>query len=235
MKGRVEFHAELHDDGEKQVLGRWFPAGLGAKDVDLLIDLVADHPSTASHLATKLCRRFIADEPPPAAVALVADAFTASGGDIAATVRALLRCAEFRAEDPSTAVRGGKLKRPFHYLASCLRACDADSDAGPALTQYLARMGHAPFQFPTPDGYPEVAGAWRGTLLWRWQLADTLAGNRVAGTRIERELLTTRAGGHEGLAAHLLGRRPDAAEREALRAGDDPLALLLASPAFQRC
>jgi len=47
--------------------------------------------------------------------------------------------------------------------------------------------------------------------------------------------LVVRAGGIESLAAHLLGRTPDAAERVALASSPRPLALLLASPAFQRC
>ena len=70
--GKVEFHPEWHDDGEKHILGRVIPAGLGSRDLDAVIDIVSLHPSTAQHLATKLCRRFIADEPPGAAVDRVA-------------------------------------------------------------------------------------------------------------------------------------------------------------------
>jgi len=57
----------------------------------------------------------------------------------------------------------------------------------------------------------------------------------VTGTQIDVPRLVVRAGGIESLAAHLLGRTPDAAERVALASSPRPLALLLASPAFQRC
>jgi uncharacterized protein (DUF1800 family) len=230
FKGRVEFHPEQHDDGAKVVLGEKLAAGLGKEDIERVLEIVARHPASARHVAHKLCRRFIADDSP--AVEAVASAFTASGGDVAAALAALFRTDEFQAES----ARGTKLKRPFHFLASCLRATDAATDCGPSLTEYLSRMGHAPFQHPTPDGYPEAASAWTGTLLWRWRLAAGLAHGEVAGTRIDREQLERRCGGAAGLFAHLCGRAPSALEAQAVRdAGTDGLALSLASPAFQRC
>jgi uncharacterized protein (DUF1800 family) len=229
-KARVEFHADEHDDGAKCVLGVEIPAGGGERDAELLLATVAAHPSTALHIATKLCRRFIADEPPSAAVESVAAVFRASSGDIASTLRALFATAEF------AAARDTKLKRPFHYAVSILRATGAATDAGPALTSYLARMGQAPFQYPTPDGYPEEAAAWQGALFWRWKLALALAGGHVAGTRIDIQHLNNRVGGPSGLVAHLLGRQPNPRERELFPARGTPnLGLLLASPAFQRC
>ena len=229
-KARVEFHADQHDDGRKCVLGVEIPAAGGERDAETLLAIVAAHPSTARHLATKLCRRFIADEPPDAAVERVAAAFAGSAGDIRSTLRALFATPEFAHS------RGTKLKRPFHYTVSILRASEAATDAGPALTSYLARMGHAPFQYPTPDGYPEQAVAWQGALFWRWKLALALAGGHVEGTRIDAPRLLERVGGQDGLLAHLLGRQPEARERELFLARGAPnLGLLLASPAFQRC
>ena len=229
-KASVEFHADEHDDGRKCVLGVEIPAGGGERDAGILIDIVARHPSTATHVATKLCRRFVADEPPPAVVESVAAAFRSSAGDIKSTLRALFASPEF------DRWRGAKLKRPFHYVISILRATEAATDAGPALTSYLARMGHAPFQYPTPDGYPQEAAAWQGALFWRWKLALALAGGHVEGTRIDAPHLLERVGGNDGLLAHLLGRQPDERERELFLDGGRPkLGLLLASPAFQRC
>ena len=62
FKGRVEFQAREHDDGAKRVLGEEIPAGLGARDLDRVLEIVVSHPSTARHLAWKLCRRFISDD-----------------------------------------------------------------------------------------------------------------------------------------------------------------------------
>ncbi len=237
-KGMVEFIPTAHDDGEKLVLGQRIAAGGGAGDLDRVLAIVCAHPSTARHIATKLCRRFIAEDPPAAAVDAVAGAFTASSGDVRAVMRALFACPSFRAEEPELrALRGAKLKRPFHYLASMLRATDAVTDASRQLLDHLAALGQVPFRFPTPDGYPDTAAAWKDGLLWRWKLAAALAANRIPGTRIDADDLLRRAGGADGLARHLLGRAPDPAERRALDAAGPSraLVLLLSSPAFQRC
>jgi len=225
--GKVEFHPEWHDPGEKQVLGSTIPAGGGESDLDHVLDILCRHPSTARYLAKKLCRRFIADEPPPSAVERVAKAFTDSSGDIRRTLSALFQSAEFRSG------RGGKVKRPFHFVVSTLRATAARSDAGPVLQDYLLRMGHAPFQYPTPDGYPEDAQPWMATLLWRWKFALEFSAQNLKGTRFDPDRLTKAAGGPAGLAAHLLGRQPSPAETAALTASSPPLPILLASPAFQ--
>jgi len=230
-KARVEFEPALHDDGEKRVLGRRIGPGGGPADLEALLDLVAAHHSTARHVATRLCRRFIADVPPARAIDVVAAAFQASAGDISTTLRALFRNAEFR----SPAVRRAKLKRPFHAVASALRSTGARTDGGAPLLELLRSMGQTPFQYPTPEGPPDVAGSWTGTMLWRWRLALALSRGELAGTSVDVAELTAGAGGLDGLAAHLLGRRPDAKERRALSAGSGPLAVLLASPGFQRC
>ena len=229
-KARVEFHADEHDDGRKCVLGVEIPAGGGERDARILLETVARHPATATHLATKLCRRFLADEPPAQAIEAVAAAFRASAGEIKATLRALFASPEFAQS------RGTKLKRPFHYAVSMLRATQAQTDGGPALASYLERMGHAPFQYPTPDGYPQEASAWQGALFWRWKLALALAGGHIEGTRIDSARLLGEVGGPAGLLAHLLGRAPQARERELfLQNGEARLGLLLAAPEFQRC
>ena len=226
--GKVEFHHEWHDDGEKRILGRVLPAGQGARDLDAVIDLIALHPSTARHLATKWCRRFIADDPPAAAVGRVAATFVASRGNIASSLETLFATPEF------AAARRTKLKRPFQFMVSALRATDAQTDGGPALHEMLRRMGHAPYQFPTPDGYADDQASWLGTLLWRWNFAAALAGNRIDGTRVRTDGLRASLGGESGVQAHLLGRLPTPAEREILAGTPDSLALLVASPAFQR-
>ena len=225
--GKVAFRSDFHDDGPKTVLGVSIPAGLGAGDLDRVLDILCAHPATARYIAEKLCRRFIADEPPPAVVETVAQIFTATSGDIRRTLRTLFDAPEFMA------ARGGKVKRPFHFVVSTLRTTAARSDAGPVLQDYLLRMGHAPFQYPTPDGYPEEAQPWMATLLWRWKFALEFAARRLKGTSFDPAKLQKSAGGETQLAAHFLGRQPTSAETAALTASGQPVALLLASPAFQ--
>ncbi len=226
--GEVQFKPWRHDDGEKVVLGEVIPAGEGAKDLDHVLRIVSLHPATAHYLATKLCRRFIADEPPKDAVETVSSRFLETGGDIRETLRALF------ATDAFLNTRGNKFKRPFNFIVSALRATDARTDGDEPIYDYMLRMGHAPFNYPTPDGYPDEAAPWMGTLLWRWNFALALAENRIDNkTRINLGRLAERAGGEEPLMAHLLGRQPTAAEMDAFRESGAGLALGLAAPAFQ--
>jgi len=231
FKGRVEFQAWAHDDGAKRLLGVEIAAGGGARDLDRVLEIVVAHPSTARHVAEKLCRKFIADEPPEAAVAATAAAFARSGGDVPTTLRALFATEEFWRQDG----RGKKFKRPFHFVVSALRATNAETDASKALVDYLVRLGHAPFRYSTPDGYPEAASHWQSSLLWRWNFASALANNGIKGTSVESETLRERLGGDEGLMATVLGRRASELERGAYQESGAGLALLLASPAFQHC
>ena len=229
FKGRVEFHREQHDEGEKTVLGQRIPAGLGAADFDRVLEIVSLHPATARHLSEKLCRHFIADDPPEEAMDTVSKAFLQSRGVIRPTLRALFSTPEFHAS------RRSKIKRPFEFVVSALRATQADTDAGPALFDYLVRMGHAPFQYPTPEGYSDRAVHWMGTLLWRWKFAVALSRNEIRKTTVHLETCVRDFGSEAGLASHILGRRATSEELSSCANAADRLALLLASPEFQRC
>jgi uncharacterized protein (DUF1800 family) len=238
--GKVEFKPQLHDVEAKEVLGHCIPAlpanatkeereRLGQEELDRVLKIVMAHPATAKHISTKLCQRFIADEPPASAVESVAAEFHRTNGDIRATLRVLFATEEFRQQ------RGNKFKRPFNFIVSALRTTGASTDSGLEIIGYLNRMGHAPFSYPTPDGYPEPAGPWMGTLLWRWNFALALSENRVKGTKVDFPTLHASSGGDAGLMAHLLGRKATAEEVEAYNESGAGLALLLAAPAFQRC
>src|SRR5262249_40869655 len=109
-KGKVYFDPLLHDDGEKRVLGQVIPAGLAEQDLERVVDIVCNHPATARHIATKLCRRFISEDPPDSVVVRTAGVFAETGGDIKSTLRALFTSAEFKA------AAGVKFKTPFRYV-----------------------------------------------------------------------------------------------------------------------
>lgn len=229
-KARVEFDPARHDAGPKHALGAALEAGLGEEEVERVLDVVCAHPATARYVARKLCTRFVADIPPDALVERVAASLRDSGGELRPCVRTLLDSEEFRAS------RGAKLKRPLHFVASALRACDARCRPDEALLERLERLGHAPYSWPTPDGYPDNAEHWRAGLLQRWRFADELAHGELAAAPVDAAQLITRAGGREPLARALLGRTPTAHELALVADGDDARALsaLLACPAFQR-
>ena len=225
--GEVTFNKRLHDDGEKWLMGERIPAGLGSGDLDRVLDIVGTHPSTAKHLATKLCRKFIKDSPSSSTIDEVAQVFLSTGGDIAETLRSVFMTTEF------TESADRKFKRPFRYVVSAIRATSAFSDGDRGIYDYLLRMGHAPFNYPTPDGYPEEAGPWMGSLMWRWNFAFDLAENRIKGTRVDLPALVSLAGGNERLVSMILGRTVKAEEMQTFLSSGSGLAAALASPGFQ--
>ena len=72
--GEFLFNKRLHEPGDQIVLGKHYPGGGVDQGRAVLADL-ARHPATAQHIALKLARHFVADEPPPSLVAKLAKTF----------------------------------------------------------------------------------------------------------------------------------------------------------------
>jgi len=181
--GKFYFNARVHDDGEKIVLGHKIPAGGGAKDGLMVLDILAHHPSTAKFIATKLVRHFVSDDPPPSLVDRVAQTFIKSDGDIREVLKAIFFSPEFNSPDAYRA----KVKRPFELAISSLRTLGAETNGGPQMHQWIARMGQPLYGFQTPNGYADVAENWvnTGALLERMNFALALVSNRIPGTRVD--------------------------------------------------
>ena len=231
-RGDSEFHFEprLHDQGAKTVLGTRIPAGGGVEDGTKMIDLLARHPSTAKFIATKLARRFVADEPPASLVNRAADTFRRSDGDIRAVVRTIVDAPEFYSQETYKA----KVKKPLEFVASALRATQAETKVSHQLLRYLGRMGEPLFLAQPPTGYPDVGNSWISPdmLLTRMNFAADLVGNRLDGARVQADALRDTQGFVRLIAPDSLS----AATRTALAETEekDALALLLAAPEFQR-
>jgi uncharacterized protein (DUF1800 family) len=187
--GTFIFRPGVHDNGEKIVLGHKIPAGGGINDGLMVLDILAHHPSTAKFIATKLVRRFVADEPPPALVDRVAQTFLKSDGDI----REVLRTIFFSPEFNSQAAYRAKVKRPFELAVSAVRTIGAETNGGPQFHQWIARMGQPLYGYQTPNGYSDVAENWvnTGALLERMNFALALVSNRIPGTRVDLSRLMT--------------------------------------------
>jgi uncharacterized protein (DUF1800 family) len=240
--GDFVFHADQHDTGPKSVLGVRIPAGQGIGDGEQVIDLLCRHPSTARFIARKLCRRFIADRPPQALVARVAEMFRKTDGDIRQVLSTLLHSEEFLRGT------GQKFKRPFDYTVSALRAVNADT-TGEGVLPYLEKMGQLPYKWAMPDGYPDRTEAWTPGLLARWNFALDLAQGKIKNTQVDPEALVKATGQSEPvevcrvLSRLVLGRALPGPQLQALgelaREGGQVevargwLALLLAAPQFQ--
>lgn len=181
--GKFYFNARMHDEGEKIVLGQKIPAGGGMKDGLMVLDILARHPSTAKFISTKLARSFVQDNPSPALVDRVAAQFTKSDGDIRETLKAIFFSPEFNSPDAYRA----KVKRPFELAISAIRTLGAETNGGPQLHQWIARMGEPLYLYQTPNGYSDTAESWvnTGGLLERLNFGLTLVSNRIPGTRVD--------------------------------------------------
>ncbi|KFN44033.1 DUF1800 domain-containing protein [Arenimonas oryziterrae] len=179
--GGFYFNARLHDAGVKTVLGHRIDAG-GQRDGEAVIDLLASQPATARFLARKLAVKFVSDEPSPALVERVAQAFLHSKGDIRTTLRALFDDPEFF----TTATYRAKIKTPFELVVSSLRTLRADTN-GREIQALLLDLGEPLYGYQAPTGYPDTAADWvnTGALLKRMNFATALAANRIPGTRID--------------------------------------------------
>jgi len=188
--GSFVFAGQLHDNGEKVVLGKKISAG-GMNDGLAVIDILAKHPSTAKFIAKKLAVKFVNDNPSDALVNRVADAFTKSDGDIRATLKALFTSPEFFAPENYRA----KIKTPFELTISAIRALGGETNGGPGINAMLAKMGEQLYGWQPPTGYPDQAEDWvnTGALLERLNFGLALASNRIPGTKVD---LSKIAGGN---------------------------------------
>lgn len=118
--GQFQYRRYAHDDGEKMVLGQRIAAGGGIQDGERVLDILAAQPATAKFIARKLCTRLIADEAPQSAIDRAAKTFTDTNGDLRAVVKTIVTSPEFF----STGAYRAKIKSPFEYAVSSVRALD---------------------------------------------------------------------------------------------------------------
>jgi len=195
--GEFLFRPVTHDRGEKRVLGTVIPAGGGQDDGLAVIDLLVRHPSTARFISTKLVRRFVSDEPPPALVERAARTFRSTGGDIRAVLVTIFSAPEFISAEAQHA----KVKTPLEVVASAARVLGVRLESpeeatqgraavmggGAVLARQVAALGEPLYEAQAPTGHPDVAEAWvsASALLSRMNFALALAHNRLPGARVE--------------------------------------------------
>jgi uncharacterized protein (DUF1800 family) len=225
----------MHYRGEKKVLGQTIPAGGGIEDGERVLDLVSNHPSTARHIAFKLAQRFVSDTPPSNVVDRAAATFQRTKGDLRAVVRTIVTSPEFFAADTYRA----KVKTPFEFVSSTLRATDADVQSAIGVVRSLQGLGMPPYLCQPPTGYEETAETWvsSGALVNRMNFALAVAGGQLRGIQIP------------GLAEGGTERVRDRMVRDALggdvsqatlativkaTSAEQTIALAIGSPEFQR-
>lgn len=216
--GTFVFNPRAHEPGPRTLLGVRYPAG-GLEQGKSALLALARHPATARHLALKLARHFVADDPPPALVEALAAAFLKSNGDLAVVSETLVT--HELAWDPKQA----KMRSPLEFSIALLRATDV-SPKPPRFAGALASMGQPLWAPPGPNGYSDLSPAWASAegITARMDVASLIAGQ--AGRDDPRALADTLFG------PLLSAQTRDAVARAETR--QQGLALLFLSPEFQR-
>jgi uncharacterized protein (DUF1800 family) len=218
--GTFYYRDGIHEPGTRYLLGSsYHDEGLG-QGVAVLRDL-AKSPATARHIATKLARHFIADDPPAAAVDRLSEAFLSTEGYLPSVYRALIESSEPWAEPLA------KFKTPTDYIHSSYRALDLPIADGPKALAPFELMGQRIFSPGSPAGWPDRSVDWDGSssVMKRLEWADQV-GQRV-GSQINASDRVSQALGSVA-SEHT---RTSIARAES---GAQAVTLLLAAPEFMR-
>ena len=217
--GGFLFRERAHEPGMKMLLGRRYPEGGVEEGVAALRDLAA-HPATARHIAAKLARHFIADQPPQDAIQRIAQVFSSSGGDLAKVTAAVIH------EESVWQKPFAKLRTPGDLVISACRVTGFLPPA-PLLANSMRMLDQPAFLAPQPSGWPDDAASWASpeAVLRRAEWCETFA-DRIPDPPEPM-----------ALAASALGEALPEESLQAIRTAPSQrtaLALLLASPEFQK-
>ena len=179
------FRAALHEPGARTLLGRRYPQE-GEQQARAILHDLATAPATARHVATKLARHLVADEPPAALVQRLADSFLRSGGDLPALYRELVAARE--SWQPGAA----KFKTPWDWAISSLRALGRREVAPAQVANLMNQLAQPVWRPGSPAGYDDVAASWAApdALVRRVEVAQRLAAQ--AGDAIDARALGPR-------------------------------------------
>ena len=216
--GEFSFNPRLHEPGAQKVLGKAYDQEGVEQGRAVLADL-AVHPATATHLATKLARHFIADTPPPALVERMAKVFLDTSGDLKEVAKTMITSPESWAQPP------GKLKRPSEWVVGIVRACGITEADPKRFTAGQALLGEPLWRPSSPKGYPDDEASWIDGIGRRLDVANNFA-ERVAGKVDPKDVVE-----------NVLGSCVSADVRDAVGRAESrqqALALLFMSADFQR-
>lgn len=185
--GDFAFAAPLHQPGARTIMGRLYAQQGEAQGRAVLSDL-AQHPATATHIATKLARHFAGDAPPKPLVDRLAATFTKTGGDLPALYRVLIEAPELTAPAPV------KFKSPWDWSISALRAVGIRQVEGQAMAGLQTQLGQPVWRPGSPAGFDDIDASWAGpdALMRRVEAASriaTRAGNAIDVSKLAKAVL----------------------------------------------
>jgi uncharacterized protein (DUF1800 family) len=241
--GGFEYNDKLHDHGQKVVLGHKIKAGGGMSDGLKVLEILAQHRSTAHFISLRLAQRFVSDNPPPSLVNRMAKTFRKSDGDLRKVMATMIYSGEFW----SAAAYRAKVKSPFEMVVSAVRATNADVTSAFLLANEVRRLGEPLYGKLEPTGYSSANAEWVSSagLLDRMNFALALANNRIPGVKTDTAAWEEAAQKDPlAVARALLARDPSEQTRSAIEkslrgAGPGQVpslvaGLALGSPEFQK-
>ena len=238
-EGSFYFNALAHDEEPKTILGVRFDAGR-MEDGRLVVHMLATHAATARFISSKLAQRFVSDSPSDELVGEMTRTFQSSGGDIREVLSVLFRSERFLLEGH----RADKVRTPLELVVGSVRATSATVE-GPGLVRALFDLGMPLYLCQPPTGYDEEASTWltAGSVLTRIRFVGELAAGRIRGvgplvapSDIDQWMASVVPSGRDSMTADEAKALEEAMGDFATGASDGTkrMALVLASPAFQR-
>ncbi len=216
--GEFTFNPRMHEPAAEQVIDKTYP-NAGLEQGRAVLAALARHPATARHVATKLARHFVADDPPLALVDKLSKRFLDTQGNLKEMAKALIAAPESWAASPR------KLKRPSEWMIGMLRAASSDPPDVRPIMQAQNLLGEPLWRPPAPNGFADTDDAWIDGMAQRLDIASQAA--RRFGDQIDPKAVLDLA----------LGPLASAETRQTVnRAESRPqaLALLFMAPEFQR-
>jgi uncharacterized protein (DUF1800 family) len=218
--GEFLFYQRFHEPGPQTVLGKAYRDTGFEQGKEVLADL-ARHPATALHVATKLARHFVADEPPATLVETLRQKFVETDGDLWQVARALVMAPESWAPEQT------KLKRPSEWMMSYIRAGGFNGVDVRRAAPSLTRLGEPLWRPPAPKGFPDDEAAWIDGIAHRLDTANAYSQNPNIQDRLDpKAMLETSLG---PLASPDTRSAVNRAENK-----QQAVVLLLMAPEFQR-
>lgn len=168
--GEFIFNKRLHEPGEQTVIGRRY-ADTGVEQGRAVLADLARHPATAQHIAQKLARHFVADDPPAALTAKLAKSFRDSDGNLKEVAKTLVSA------DEAWMPQRQKLKSPAEWIAGVIRLTDAQETLPIGrVMNAQATLGEPLWRPPAPNGWPDTESAWIDGVPHRLDIASEFAG-----------------------------------------------------------
>ena len=190
--GGFIFRPRLHEPGDKVVLGQRIKES-GENEGMQVLEMLAQRPATARFISTELAQRFVSDSPPPSLIDAMAKTYLKSDGDIRQVLATMFHSREFWAPETYRA----RVKTPFEFVVSSLRATQAEITDPTPLLFTLNKMGQQLYGCQPPTGYSTKSDVWvnSAALLDRMNFGLALTTNKLPGTTFDlAELMNSQAG-----------------------------------------